>query len=73
MKTKFVAILIALIMVVAMAVPAYASTPALKAPNLPKISGIKINITVGTDETATVKLSENFWDRWFAEHPITLP
>ena len=63
----------ALVMVVAMAVPACAVTPALKVPDMPEISNIKIDINVGSDKEDDVVGTKSFWDRWFAEHPIVIP
>ena len=70
---KIITFVAALVMVVAMATPACAVTPALKVPDMPEISNIKIDITVGTDKEADVQLSEDLWSRWFAEHPIVRP
>lgn len=67
---KFFVIAVAIMLVVAMAIPAGAVTPALKIPKMPSVSDIKINITVGSDKDDTVKISEDFWNRWFKEHPI---
>lgn len=74
---KLIVFALSLMLLVAMAAPAGAVTPALKIPKMPSISDIKsdikINITVGSDDDDTVKISENFWDRWFKEHPIVIP
>ena len=63
---KIIAILMALVLVMSMAVPAAAVTPALKIPDVPQIS--KIEIQVNLDE----KVYENAIQKWFAEHPIKL-
>lgn len=70
---KIIVFCLAVVLVVAMAVPTYAATPALRIPKMPSISDIKINITVGSDEDDTVKISDSFWDCWFKEHPIVIP
>ena len=67
---KIITFVAALVMVVAMATPACAVTPALKVPDMPEISNIKIDITVGSDEDDDVKLSDLFWKRYFEKHPI---
>lgn len=73
MKKILVIVVSMVVLTVAMAVPACAVTPALKVPDMPEISNIKIDITVGTDKEADVQLSEDLWSRWFAEHPIVRP
>lgn len=57
---KILLFLLALLLILSMAIPAFAVTPKLKVPNMPKIPTIKVE----------VKLPENFWDNWFAKHPI---
>ena len=59
-----------LFLTVFMAIPACAVTPALKVPDMPEISNIKIDITVGSDEDDDVKLSNLFWKKYFEKHPI---
>ena len=60
--------IIVLVMVIAlfasMAVTAHAATPTMKVPNLPKIPNISGSVEV--------KLSDDFWDNWFREHPLNL-
>lgn len=63
----------ALVMVVAIATPACAVTPALKVPDMPEISNIKIDINVGSNKEDDVVGTKSFWDRWFAKHPIVIP
>lgn len=43
---KIIAIVLAVILVLSMAIPAYAATPALKIPNVPQISSIKFNVNL---------------------------
>lgn len=62
-----------LFLTVSMAIPACAVTPALKVPDMPEISNIKIDINVGSDKEDYVVGTKSFWDRWFAEHPIVIP
>ena len=70
---KIITFAVALAAVISMAVPAFAVTPALKVPDMPEISNIKIDINVGSDEEDDVVWTKSFWDRWFAEHPIVFP
>lgn len=58
---KLIVLIITLCLILAMAVPAYACTPKLKVPSIPAVPKIRVEI----------KLFENFWDNWFAKHPIT--
>lgn len=60
---KIIAILLAVMLIMAMAVPASACTPRLKIPHIeiPKL------------EKVEVKLPQSFWDNHFAAHPIILP
>lgn len=60
---KLIAILAVLAIVMSMAVTAYAVTPSIGVPNLPEVPEIKVD----------VKLSDDFWDSWFKDHPIKLP
>lgn len=62
MKKLFAFISVLLIMA-AIAIPTYAVTPTIKVPNI-KIPTIKV---------PEVKLSDSFWDKYFQEHPITIP
>lgn len=57
---KILAILLAVMLIASMTIPAYAATPSLKVPDVPQISKIKFNVTMG----------EDFWDNYFKEHPI---
>ena len=52
------------IMVTSMAVTSYAVTPSYKPPKLPEIKVDTSNIQV--------EVSQSFWDKWFAEHPIQI-
>ncbi len=61
---KIIMYLLALVLVIAMAAPAWAVTPAFKAPKLPKIPEVKTNVQV--------KVTEGFWARWFREHPVVI-
>lgn len=62
MKKLFAFISVLLIMA-AIAIPTYAVTPTIKVPNI-KIPTIKV---------PEVKLADSFWDKYFQEHPITIP
>ena len=63
---RFIAILLALAMIIALAVPAFAATPTLDTPSIsiPDISG-----------SVKIEIPQSTFDKWFAEHPIkiTLP
>ena len=61
MKRKFFSLLLVLILVMALALPAYAATPNIKIPNItiPDISN-----------SIKIELSDDFWDNWFKEHPV---
>ena len=61
---KILAFCLAILLILSMAVPAFAVTPKLKVPNVPQISKIQIKPTI------QIKLSDDFWDNWFKEHPI---
>lgn len=61
---KIIVFCLAVALVVAMAVPAWAVTPAFKAPELPKIPEVKTNVRV--------TVTEGFWARWFREHPVVI-
>lgn len=60
---KIIVFALVLIMMICMAVTANAVTPTIKAPN------IKVSIT----KVPEVKISDSFWDKYFREHPITIP
>ena len=60
---KLFAIIFALLIVTAIAVPASAVTPTIKVPSI-KIPAIKV---------PEVKLTDSFWDKYFQDHPITIP
>ena len=59
---KFIALLLALMLVLSLAISAYAATPTIKIPHIeiPDISG-----------SVKVELPQSFWNKWFAEHPIS--
>lgn len=59
---KIFAFVLALALVLSVSAAAFAATPALKVPNMPKIPTIKVE----------VKLSENFWADYFAKNPINI-
>ena len=61
---KIIMYLLALVLIIAMATPAWAVTPAFKAPELPKIPEVKTNVRV--------TVTEGFWARWFREHPVVI-
>lgn len=61
---KLITFAATLLMVAAMAAPAWAVTPAFKAPELPKIPEVKTNVQV--------QVTEGFWARWFREHPVVI-
>ena len=59
---KLIVFLMAMLMVMAMAIPAHAVTPSVDVPKVPQVSGIKFDIKV--------ELPEGFWAKWFEDHPI---
>lgn len=63
---KIIAFLLALTLIAAMSLSAYAATPKLDTPSIsiPDISG-----------SVKVEIPQSTFDKWFAEHPIkiTLP
>ena len=59
---KIFAFILALALVLSVSAAAFAATPKLKVPNMPKIPTIKVE----------VKLSENFWADYFAKNPINI-
>ena len=63
MKKIFVFALV-LTMIISIAVTANAVTPVYKPPKLPEIKVDTSNIKV--------EVSQSFWDKWFAEHPIKI-
>ena len=60
---KILAIITVLFIVAAIAIPTSAVTPTIKVPSI-KVPAIKV---------PEVKISDSFWDKWFEEHPITIP
>ena len=63
MKKIIVSILAICLIACVIAIPAYAVTPNIKAPSV-KIPSIKI---------PEIKISDSFWDKYFRDHPITIP
>lgn len=63
MKKIIVSILAICLIACVIAIPAYAVTPTIKVPNI-KIPAIKV---------PEVKLPDGFWDKYFQDHPITIP
>ena len=60
---KIFALLLVMAIALCMAVTAYAVTPTIKVPGV-KIPDIKV---------PEVKLPDSFWDKYFQDHPITIP
>lgn len=60
---KFIALILAIMLIMSMAIPAYAVTPALKIPSI-KIPNISNSVEV--------KQSQSFWDNYFKENPIKI-
>ena len=60
---KFIALLLAVMLVLSLAVPAFAATPSLKIPHIeiPDISG-----------RVEVKLPQSFWDGYFVRNPFRI-
>ena len=63
MRKIFALILAICLIACVIAIPAYAVTPTIKVPSV-KIPTIKV---------PEVKLPDSFWDKYFQEHPITIP
>lgn len=61
---KIVVMIITLLMIGSMAVTAYAVTPTLSIPKMPRIPGIRFNVDV--------KVSQTCLDRWFEEYPVSI-
>lgn len=59
---KILCTLLALLLIIGMAIPAYAVTPSFKIPDMPEIPDISDNIRF--------ELPAGFWTRWFDEHPL---
>ena len=60
---KIIAFLFALMLVVSMAVPTYALTPAFKIPDIPDFSDIEFDIKF--------EIPDSVWNGWFEKHPIS--
>ena len=64
---KFISIILALLLMVCMAVPVSADTPAIKIPH------IEIpDLTVSVRENVKDILPADFWSGWFTEHPFRI-
>lgn len=61
---KIIVFALVLTMIISIAVTANAVTPVYKPPKLPEIKVDTSNIKV--------EVSQSFWDKWFAEHPIVV-
>lgn len=61
---KIIAFALVLTMILCMAVTANAVTPIYKPPKLPEI---KVDTS-----SIKVEISQSFWDKWFADHPIVV-
>lgn len=64
---KILSALLALLLIMAMAIPAYAVTPKYESPDMPEIPDIFDDVKFEID------IPDSFWDKWFQEHPIKLP
>lgn len=62
---KIITIMLAVMLIAAMSVPVSAVTPELDVPDMPDVSKIKFDFKI--------ELPDDFWTRWFEEHPITVP
>lgn len=60
---KVIAFIVAMLLVMSMAISAFAATPAIRVPHIeiPKIEKVEVN------------LPDGFWDNYFAQNPIRLP
>lgn len=61
---RIIILILSLTMIISMAVTANAVTPVYKPPKLPEI---KVDTS-----SIKVEVSQSFWDKWFAEHPIVV-
>lgn len=59
---KIFAILLVVMLIASMAVPVFAVTPPLEAPDLPEIPDISDDVKI--------ELPNNFWNNWFKNHPL---
>lgn len=59
---RFIILTLTLMLVFSMTIPAFAATPKLEIHKIPTVPTIKVE----------VKLTENFWDNWFATHPLKI-
>lgn len=61
---KFIALILALVLILSLAIPAAAVTPTLQPPDLPDVPDISGSVHV--------ELSEDYWDAYFRDNPITI-
>lgn len=61
---KIIALTLALILILSLAIPVSAVTPALRPPDLPEVPDISGSVRV--------ELPDKVFDDWFAEHPIII-
>lgn len=61
---KIIALLLALLLILAMDIPAFAVTPKLDVPDMPEIPDISGSVKV--------EIPDSFWDNWFKEHPFKI-
>ena len=59
---RLITMLLAVMLIVSMAISAYAVTPEYHAPDIPDFSGIKFDIKF--------ELPDSIWDKWFEKHPV---
>ena len=59
---RFIIFAITIALILSISIPAFAATPKLEIPKIPTVPTIKVE----------VKLPQNFWDNWFASHPIKI-
>lgn len=62
---KIIAILLALMLIASMAVPAFAVTPPLQAPDMPEIPDISDDVKVD--------IPDDYWEEYFEKNPIVTP
>lgn len=59
---KLIIFAITIVLILSISIPASAATPKLGIPKIPTVPTIKVE----------VKLPTNFWDNWFASHPLQI-
>ncbi len=62
---KILALILAVLLIMVMAVTAFAVTPELGVPDVPQISDIEFD--------TKIELPDSFWDDWFTRNPISIP